>query len=178
MLCRAVIAAGLTSLVMVPFAGAATMPAGGAIKVWVASPGATVSRIVFTGAIGDYGTATSINKDGKADKNGDYVKIALKDGRFEVNAVALNKKTNNAPPTSLNKTTCSAYFSGSGPVTLFNGSGAYKGISGTIKITEVFAFVGPRYTAGAKKGQCNLSNSAQPVAVYSTLTGSGTVKYS
>jgi hypothetical protein len=41
-----------------------------------------------------------------------------------------------------------------------------------------FAFVLPTFTSGAKKGQCNESKSAQPIAQYSAITGSGTVKFS
>ena len=60
-----------------------------------------------------------------------------------VNSVALNKKLNSLKP-NFNATTCSAAASGTGSVTLFDGTGLYAGISGKIKITVSFAFVGPR----------------------------------
>lgn len=171
-----VVAGSLAALITASSAAAASTPAGGAVRVWVTPGSGAVDKIVITGAIGDYGKATSINKDGKVDENGDYVKVVLGKGSFEVNAVTLNKKTGSAPPT-FNAGTCSYSFEGSGPVTLFNGSGVYAGVSGTLKITEAFAGVGPLYKRGAKKGQCNMSNSAQPVAQYSSITGTGAVKF-
>jgi hypothetical protein len=161
-------------------AAAPTPPAGGVVEVYVTPPASfngAVFKIVVIGAIGDYGTATSIDKDGKVDSNGNYVKIRLKKGTFEVNSVALNKKTNNAPPTLVNRTTCSYGFGASGPVTLFNGTGLYTGISGTLRITQTFAAVGPPYKSGPKKGQCNMSNNAQPAAIYGSITGKGIVKF-
>ena len=106
-----VVAAGT---VAVPAAAAPTTPAGGTIEIWATPGNGPVGPIVITGAIGDYGTATTIDKNGKVDNNGDYVKIALKHGGFEINSVALNQKTNNAPPTMVNNTTCSVEFGGSG----------------------------------------------------------------
>ena len=53
----------------------------------------------------------------------------------------------------------------------------YAGITGTIQITEKFAGIGARYTSGAKKGQCNMSNSAQPLAFYGSITGTGKVSF-
>ena len=155
----------------------ATAPAGGAIDIYVTPNNGAVYKIVIIGAIGDHGTATTINKDGKVNSNGNYVKIKLSKGSFEVNSVALNKKTNNAPPTVENRTTCSFGFGGSGPVTLFNGTGLYTGISGTLQITETFAGIGPLYKSGAKKDTCNMSNNAPPVAFWSSITGNGTVEF-
>jgi hypothetical protein len=132
---------------------------------------------VLTGAIGDYGKATSHDKSGKADPNGNYVTFALQKGSFQVNAVALNQKLQSAQPT-MNPTTCSGYFSGSGATTVYGGTGAYKGVSGTVTVTVTFASIDPRYKTGAKKGQCNESQNAQPVAGYGSITGVGTVSFS
>jgi hypothetical protein len=175
----ALILAAAVGLAAAPV-GAATMTTTGTIQVWVTplSPSGAVSKIVITGVIGDYGTATSINKNGTVDANGNYVKIALKHGGFEVNSVALNQKTNNAPPTMVNTTTCSFDFGGSGPVTLFNWTGMYTGITGTLNITEKFGGVGPVFTSGPKKGQCNMGENAQPIAFYGSITGSGKVSFS
>ena len=60
---------------------------------------------------------------------------------------------------------------------MFNGTRAYAGISGTLHITETFAAVGPLFKAGAKKGECNVSNNAQPVAFWGSITGSGTIRF-
>jgi hypothetical protein len=158
-------------------ASAATSPAGGRIEIWTSPANGPTSKITITGAIGDYGTATTIDKSGKPDNNGDYVRIRLKQGSFEVNATVLNKKTDSAPPLMTNMTTCSVVFGGSGPVTLFNGTGKYAGVSGTLRITETFAAVGGRYTTGAKKGQCNMSNNSEPLSFWGSITGGGTVKF-
>jgi hypothetical protein len=104
---------------------------GGTIGIFAdASSDGPASKILITGAIGDYGTATSIDKNGKVDQNGNYVKIALKKGTFEIDSTVLNAKLNKAPGV-FNKATCSFSFTGSGGVTLFNGTGLYKGISGS-----------------------------------------------
>ena len=162
------LAAGLAS---------AAAPAGGVVEIYVTPTSGAVYKIVVVGAIGDHGTATSIDKDGKVDSNGNYVKIKLTQGTFEVNSVALNKKTNNAPPTLTDLATCSYAFGGSGPVSLFNGTGRYAGISGTLKIDETFAAVGPLFKTGAKKGKCDSSSNAQPVAFWGSITGKGAVKF-
>ena len=176
----ALIVAAAIGATAVP-ATATTMTTTGTVQVWVtpnlANINSPVSKIVITGVIGDYGTATTINKNGTADDNGNYVKIALQHGGFEVNSVALNKKTNTAPPIMENVATCSVVFGGTGPVTLFNGTGTYAGITGTIIITEKFAGVGPWYTSGAKKGQCNTNSNTPPVAFYGSITGTGKVSF-
>jgi hypothetical protein len=167
--------------VMAVPAGATTMMTTGTIQVWVTpnttNPNSPVSKIVVTGVIGDWGTATSVNKDGAPTNNGNYEKIVLQHGGFTANSVALNQKTNNAPPIMANSTTCSVVFGGTGPVTLFKGTGAYAGITGTIIVTEKFAGIGARYTSGAKKGQCNMSNNSEPVAFYGSITGTGKVSF-
>ena len=148
----------------------------GKIRIFAdASSDGPVSKILITGAIGDYGTATSIDKNGKVDQNGNYVKIALKKGTFEIDSTALNAKLNKAPGV-FNKTTCSFAFTGSGGVTFFNGTGLYKGISGTAEITLSFGGIGPRLTTGAHKGECNPSHNAKPLSQYGAIIGTGTVK--
>jgi hypothetical protein len=60
-----------------------------------------------------------------------------------------------------------------GPVTLLDGTGRYKGISG--KVAATFAFVMPRQTGGKDKGQCN--QNARPLDSYTSLNGRGTVRF-
>jgi hypothetical protein len=153
---------------------AATMQTDGPEHVF-ATPGPT-GTILLTGAIGDYGKTVDINAGGKVEPNGHYVKVNLKHGTFVINAVALNAKLGNLNP-SINKTTCSAEASGTGSVTLLDGTGLYKGLTGALNVTATFAFISPRFATGKNKGQCDLSNSAQPVDQYSWITGSGTVKF-
>lgn len=151
----------------------AGMPAGGSIHVF-ATPGAT-GTILITGAIGDFGKTLTINKSGKAQASGAYFKASLKMGTFEINAVAFNAKLARLSP-PINKTTCSAEGAGTGSVTLLDGTGLYRGISGTINVTATFAAIAPRYTSGKKQGQCILNS--QPVDQYAWITGSGTIKFS
>jgi hypothetical protein len=150
---------------------------GGTIRVFAdASSNGPVSKILITGAIGDYGTATSIDKDGKVDQNGNYVKIALKKGTFELDSTTLNAKLNQAHGI-FSKTTCSFSFSGTGGVTMFNGTGLYRGISGSAQVTLTFGGIGPRLTSGAHKGQCNPSQNAKQLSQYGAIIGTGTVKF-
>lgn len=165
---------GLASVLGLAGAVATTAAAStksGTVRVWVTPGKGAVDHILLTGLIADQGTATSIDKDGKVDANGAYVRVKLAHGTFEVNAVALNQSLNKLAPT-VDKTTCTAWATGSGNVTLFNGGGAYAGISGTIRMTTSFAVVAKRYPSGAKKGQCNLNG--QPIAQFEgSLTGVG-----
>jgi len=150
---------------------------GGKIQIFAdASADGAVSKIVITGAIGDYGTATSIDKNGKVDENGNYVRIALKKGTFELDSTTLNARLNKAPGV-FTKATCSFSFTGTGGVTLFNGTGLYKGISGSAQVTLRFAGIGPRLATGAHKGDCNPSHDAKPLSQYGAIIGTGTVKF-
>jgi hypothetical protein len=147
-------------------------PSGGTIKVWASPTNSVKGKIVITGAIGDYGTTVNTNKNGKPNPNGSYVKIKLHQGGFMVNSVALNKKLNNLNP-HFNGSTCSAAATGTGSVTLFDGTGAYKGISGKVRITVSFAFIASRLP----NGKCNASNSAKPLAQYQSIQGVGHVSF-
>ncbi len=154
---------------------AAAAATHGTVHVWVTPGKGAVDSIVLTGVIGDHGTATSIEKNGTVNKNGVYVRVKLTQGTFEVDAVPLNQRLDKLQPV-IDKTTCSAWGSGSGNITLFNGTGAYAGIRGTIRMTTSFAAVLPRYKSGPKKGQCNVGENAVPVAQFSgPITGAGSI---
>jgi hypothetical protein len=174
------VAATLSLSLLIPATVAlgASPPAGGKVNVFVtqSSPNGSKGTIVVTGAIGDYGKTLNVNKSGQPNANGAYVKVTLQQGSFLVNATKLNAKINHLQPT-VNKATCSVSASGTGPVSLSNGTGLYAGISGNLKITVTFAFVGPRLSSGPHKGQCNESNNAPALAQYQSITGSGTVSF-
>ncbi len=176
----ALILAAAVGLTAAP-ATAATMMTTGTVQVWVTpnftNANSAVDKIILTGVIGDYGTSTNINKNGTVNSNGNYAKVALQHGGFEVNLTTLNKLTDNSPPLMANSTNCSVVFGGSGPVTLSDGTGAYVGITGTIHITQKFAGIGAKYTSGPKKGQCNMSNNAAPLAFSGAITGTGKVSF-
>jgi hypothetical protein len=155
----------------------ASSPSGGTIFIAVTPNNGATYPIVIAGAFADYGKATTIDQSGKVDPNGNYVKITLKQGGFEVNSTTLNMKANSTAPTSNNMTNCSYSFTVSGPVTVFDGSGSYTGISGTLTITESFEAILPRITSGKHKGQCNEANSATPIAFDGSISGSGKVSF-
>jgi hypothetical protein len=169
--------AGIVSMSGWVATATASTPSSGTIYIAVTPNNGATYPIVIVGAIADYGTATTIDENGKVDSNGNYVKIALKRGGFEVNSTTLNKKANSSAPTVNSTASCSYSFTVSGPVTLFDGSGAYKGISGTLMITESFSAILPRLTSGAHKGQCNEANNATPVAFGGSISGSGKVSF-
>jgi hypothetical protein len=162
-----------------PSAPAAVTTTGtGHIRVWL-TPSLTGNggTIMVTGAIADYGHTINTNKAGVPTSGGYYAKVTLHKGTFRVNVVAFNLKANKMQPT-FDAASCSAWFSVSGPVTLFSGTGSYANISGTVDITEDVAFILPRYATGKDKGQCNGSNSAQPLSSWASITGTGTVSFS
>lgn len=152
-------------------------PAGGPVKLFATPSDGLHATILMTGAIGDYGNALTIDKNGTPDPNGNYVKVTLQKGGFEINSTTLNAKANKAQPT-FDTATCSAALYVAGPLPLSNGTGLYSGIAGTLTVSETAAFILPRYTGGKNKGECNTSNSAQPVKQYASIIGTGTVSFS
>jgi hypothetical protein len=167
-----VAAASTTGGLLLGAVGTANAATGGAVKVFDTPTGNGTSALAITGAIGDYGKAVNIDKDGKVDPNGTFAKITLHKGTFEVNLAAFAAQGSKAhfPITK----TCSSEGSFSAPVTLLHGTGLYRGISGTVKLTETQVFILPRLTTGEDKGRCN---GQSPVYTYGSITGSGTVSY-
>jgi hypothetical protein len=156
---------------------AAAAPTGGPIELYAPAGNGNSQHIVFVGAIGDYGTATNVDKNGKVNPNGNFVRAKLKRGAFEIDVTAVNKQLNSgAAPRVESHATCSAAFTGSAPVTFFNGTGLYKGISGTANVTITFGGVGSRYKSGPKKGQCKQGDSNKR-AQFGFVTGQGTVNF-
>jgi hypothetical protein len=103
-------------------AAAPTVALGGQIYIHPTASNGPSGTIVVVGAIGDHGTTLTIDKNGKTDVNGNFVKVTLEKGTFEVNSTALNAKMSKQQP-MLNKTTCSFMMSGSSRVGVFNGTG-------------------------------------------------------
>jgi hypothetical protein len=129
---------------------------------------------MFTGAIGDSGTTTSVDKNGKTDPAGDYATVTLSKGDFVVNKTALEKAISNVNP-KIDKTTCSAGLSVRASVQLFDGAGLYKGISGTLQVTEFIGFISPRYSSGKNAGQCNLD--VAPTSQLDLTIATGSVSF-
>jgi hypothetical protein len=156
--------------------GASAPMMGGAIQVWV-NPSLTGNgggKVMFTGAIADYGTSQNANAAGKADVKGAYKKLLLKHGTVLVNTTKFDTANKNANPTMYNKSDCSAVIDVSAPAAIVSGTAAYAGITGSVNLTGKFAFILPK----TKKGTCNESNNAIPLDQYGVITGSGTVKMS
>jgi hypothetical protein len=152
-------------------------PANDTVHVWVTPGKGAVDKILLTGAIGDYGTATSTTKSGKVDKNGYYVHIHLQRGTFVVNAVAFNKKASSTPPT-VDKSTCSFWETLKGRVTVSDGTGAYAGIQGKVYITTSFAAVYPRHANGPNKGHCKAGAHVKPLKTFDgQIIGAGPVTF-
>jgi hypothetical protein len=136
---------------------------------------------VLTGAIGDSGTADSIDANGTPDSSNNTEELLdLVQGSFRVSVVGLDKKIGSAFNSfQPNHRTCSGSLSvtASVPIVAGSGTGAYAGITGGFVLTFSLAFVGPKYGSGKHIGQCNNSNSASPVAQAMVVAGSGTVSY-
>lgn len=139
------------------------------------------STAVLTGAIGDNGSADSIDANGTPDAaTNTEVLLALVQGSFRVSVVRLDKKITAAFSSFRpNLSTCSGNLSATAsvPIVPGSGAGACSGITGGFVLTFSLAFVGPKYGSGKHEGQCNNSNSASPVAQAMTVMGSGTVSY-
>ena len=139
------------------------------------------TTVVLTGAIGDNGSADSIDANGTPDaQSNTQVLLALVQGTFKISVVGIDKKINSAfGRFQPNHSTCSGNVSvtGSTPIVAGSGTGAYAGITGGFTLTLTLALVGPKYGSGKHVGQCINSNSAQPVAQMQLVTGFGIVSY-
>lgn len=158
-------------------AAPAAAPTGGQIALFATVGYGPSGKIVVAGAIGDWGRTLSIDKNGKPDLNGNFVRVTLKKGTFEIDSTALNKKMANPRPQIASDVTCSVSTSGSSPVKLFNGTGLYKGITGTADVTLSFTGIGSRYQSGPKKGRCVHSDNVKPLAMLGSVVGHGTVQF-
>lgn len=147
---------------------------GGAIQVWVTlSPTGNGGQVLITGVIGDYGKAQNVTAAGKPiSKKSVYKDLMLKNGSILINLTKYQKAQNNANPIMYNKSNCSAYVITSAPAPILSGTGAYKGITGTVTLRGEDAVIMPR----TKKGTCN--ENANPVDDYFVVNGAGTVKFS
>jgi hypothetical protein len=72
-----------TSIAMTTVAiTAAATPPGGLVKFWTTqSTNDATGTAVITGAIGDYGTLTNVNKDGQPDQSGNWALLRSRRAR-------------------------------------------------------------------------------------------------
>ena len=123
-------------------AGSSATPAGGPIQLFV-QPAQTQGngKVLFTGAVGDYGSSHSVTTDGK--------KIAtetLTKGTIKLDLTAVAKEASSGNPV-VDEATCSGSLTVSAPAPIIGGTGLYAGVQGSVTITESFGFVGSTYKA-------------------------------
>jgi hypothetical protein len=158
---------------------ASTTPAGGSFRVFGLSNGlGSGGTVLLTGAIGDHGRSQTVNKAGKPNSNGGYVKLTLSQGTLMLNKTNLNSSINKAfNSATVNSATCSLSVAAGGTLPFVSGTGMYAGASGSAHVTVAVGFILPRYKSGAKAGKCNTSNSATPVASRQIVYGTGNVSF-
>ena len=150
-------------------AGAASAPPGGLIKFWAVQSTPQTVSITITGAIGDFGTVTTVDKNGSTDENGSYSLVTLQDGTFMVNLTSWKKK-NAKVSFHINPKSCSSAGTATGTVSLSNGTGHYAGISGNLSYSETDAWILPR----TANGKCN---DTDPLSYFAMQSGAGVVSF-
>ena len=175
-----VIAATLGVAAAIPgiAAGQGAVAAGGQVQMFeTPALNGTVAKVLITGAIGDYGRAIKINKADKRDVSGAYSRLVLHEGTIIADGAALQKEIQiGEDHAHINLKSCSLQGSVSAPVQIVSGTGAYAGITGTIKVTFTLAELGETYHSGPRQGQCN-TKTGGPVAQFATVRGSGNVTF-
>ena len=147
-------------------ASAAGRPTGGQVHFYEADTAlaGNVGTVILTGAVTDHGT----DHQGIAG-GGTINRLVLSKGSFEVNLGVLG----NQLLFPVDPKTCSSDGSATAqvPIVEGTGTGAYRGISGTIQTTATVASILPRL----ENGECNTSATRYPGVLLAN--GSGTVSY-
>ena len=151
--------------------GAGSTPQGGALQIFGTESSALDTKLLFTGAVGDHGSAVTLNMAGKPDPHGTIEKVTLQKGSFVIDTTPLGTKLGKMKPT-VNSETCTILLAATGPTKVEEGTGLYAGISGHLNIRFTVATLQPR----AKNGKCALT--AKPVSQYTAIIGSGSVTFS
>jgi hypothetical protein len=156
-----------TSALLVSGAVALAMDSGssgGEVHVYGANTtgGNGTNQIIITGAIAARGETSNVSEN--------IGMVTTPNGTFKVNLRELNHAMGTG---GLNQKTCSGAFMATAPVTLFDGTGAYKNIKGTIKLTTTFAAIFSR----TDNGTCNAGPTATPLSALSFFQGKGTVSF-
>ena len=71
---------------------------GGPIELYATTGSSPSGTVVIAGAIGDFGSTLTTDKNGKPDITGNYVRLTLRKGTFELDATELNAITSKKPP--------------------------------------------------------------------------------
>jgi hypothetical protein len=156
------------SLIGTGSAASSSLPKGGPIELILQPSQEGPGKIIVTGAIGDYGRSSPTEPKGSKRY---YGVETLTKGTFQIDLTAITRKFFATTP-AVDPATCSAEVSETAPAAISHGTGSYKGVHGSVTLTDTFAFISPRYTDGEKKGQCNGSAT---VANLSLVYGTGHV---
>ncbi len=136
---------------------------GGEVHVYGVSPtGGNNNQIIITGAIAARGETSNVSEN--------IGMVTTPNGTFKVNLRELRHAMGTG---GLNQKTCSGAFTSTAPITLFDGTGAYKNIKGTIKLTTTFAAIFSKTDNGA----CNAGPTATPLSALSFFQGQGKVSF-
>lgn len=139
----------------------ASAASGGIVHVFETGVSGPVSHDVIVGFIADHGTDhVGVLDHGKVNR------LVLTKGSFEVNVSKLQARLK---VVSSDPAACTLILQAIAPVTLSHGTGKYRGIHGTLRVTVRNAVVFPR-----RHGKCYEQLSAA-VANLSEATGSGRV---
>jgi hypothetical protein len=162
-------------------APAATAPAtqapaaGGAVHIidYSLNSDGPDSRVILTGAIGDWGQVVAVYPDGAIDPgHTSEFRLELTHGSFRLSIASLHKKIIRAfSPWPSNKSTCSGSvsFAVATPIVAGSGTGSYRGISGNFNVTVTIDEVDV-------KPVCNGSSAF--LAQVILIAGPGTVSFS
>jgi len=154
-------------------AGSGT-PAGKTVYVIATRTfGKTAGPVQLAGGIGDYGKGEYATSSGSPSSSGNYYLTVLKHGHVIINLTQLNKRLQAANPSEYNPQTCSGVIKVSATAAITGGTGAYKGADGTLVVSTVSEFVVPRFTSGAKAGQCNINT--RPAHAFTLFSAKGKV---
>ena len=152
------------TLVLVGQSVSASAP-GGLVHVYDINPGTATGSVVVTGAIADTGTdQTGVSANAN--------RIVLSKGSFEVNTSSIQKKFSTAKPKG-NPANCGVVLAATAPASIFNGTGAYKGMTGTVTLNITNAAVLPRKS----NGTCDESPNSVAIGEVTISQGSGTVSF-
>ncbi len=162
-----VVAATLSSPLVLAGQSVSAATPGGTVHVYDVNPGTGgTGSIVVTGAFADWGTDQS-GVSAKANR------IVLSKGTFEVDTSAIQKEFRTAKPRGNYAKNCGVVLAANAPVTLFNGTGAYKGITGKVNLTITNAAVLPR----TSNGKCDESPNSVAVGEVTISQGFGAISF-
>jgi hypothetical protein len=148
----------LVSALAFTLTGSAAASTSGTLSVYgIGNNSNGPTDIVLTGIIGAKGKTSNVSKH--------IGRVTTPQGTFEVNKTKLDSAKGHQ---TFNSATCSGIYTATGQITLFNGTGAYTGIAGTLTLRFTGAVVLPRLA----NGKCNQNANGQGLLFFS---GSGHV---